>query len=177
MTSQSGYLTNNIILTGFMGVGKSTIGRLVATKLGRKFVDMDTLIEQREGRSIPQIFAEAGEACFRRLEADLCRELARQQSLVIATGGGALVSEENLRVMGTGGLVICLDCAPAVLWERIGQSDNRPMLADRDEGRLARLSTLLAQRGPAYARIQHHLDVTHLTPAQAARRVCELANR
>lgn len=168
--------TKNIILTGFMGVGKSTIGRLVATKLGRKFVDMDTLIEQREGRSIPQIFAEAGEACFRRLEADLCHELARQQNLVIATGGGALVSEENLRVMETGGLVICLDCDPAVLWQRVGHSDNRPMLADRDEGRLARLSALLEQRGSAYARIQHHLDVTYLTPAEAARRVCELVH-
>ncbi len=160
-----------------MGVGKSTIGRLVAAKLGCKFVDMDTLIEQREGRSIPQIFAEAGEAYFRRLEAGLCRELARQQNLIIATGGGALVSEENLRVMETGGLVICLDCASAVLWERIGHSDDRPMLADRDEGRLARLSALLEQRGPAYARIQHHLDVTHLTPTQAARRVGKLVNR
>ncbi|RME72383.1 MAG: shikimate kinase [Chloroflexi bacterium] len=167
----------NIILTGFMGTGKSTIGQLVADRLGREFVDMDTLIEQREGRSIPQIFAESGEPYFRRLEASLCRELSAPRGLVIATGGGALVPEANLRAMEAGGLVICLDCQPAELWRRIGQSDNRPMLAEQDEGRFARLSNLLKQRGPAYARIPHHLDVTHLTPAQAAEQICVMVQK
>ncbi|MCL4301752.1 MAG: shikimate kinase [Anaerolineae bacterium] len=166
-------MSQNIILTGFMGTGKSTVGRLVAAELGREFVDMDTLIEQREGRPIRQIFAESGEAYFRRLEAGLCRELAQQEGLVIATGGGALVVEVNLRVMESSGLVICLDCDPAVLWQRIGQSEDRPMLAARDETRFARLAALLEQRAAAYGRIKHHLDVTHLSPAEAARRICE----
>lgn len=166
-------MSQNIILTGFMGTGKSTVGRLVAAELGREFVDMDTLIEQREGRPIRQIFAESGEAYFRQLEAGLCRELAQQEGLVIATGGGALVAEVNLRVMESSGLVICLDCDPAVLWQRIGQSEDRPMLAARDETRFARLAALLEQRAAAYGRIKHHLDVTHLSPAEAARRICE----
>lgn len=168
-------IDKNIILTGFMGTGKSTVGQLVAAELGREFVDMDTLIEQREGRSIPQIFAGSGEATFRQLEADLCRELAQQEGMVIATGGGALVPEANLRVMEASGLVVCLDCDPAVLWQRIGQSQDRPMLAEPDEGRFKRLAALLAQRAPAYGRIKHHLDVTHLSPEEAAQRICELA--
>lgn len=166
----------NIILTGFMGTGKSTIGQLVATELERQFIDMDTVIEARQGRPISQIFAEAGEPYFRQIEANLCQELAEREGLVVATGGGALVSERNLRVMESSGLVICLDCEPAVLWQRIGHSEDRPMLAERDDRRLARLAALLEKRTPAYARVKYHLDVSHLSPEEAAKRVCELMN-
>ncbi len=166
-------MTNNIVITGFMGVGKSTVGQLVAARLGRAFVDMDALIEQRQNRSISQIFAAEGEPYFRQLEADLCRELAHQPELVIATGGGALVNEANLRQMEAGGVVICLDCQPDELWRRIGHSDNRPLLAQPDADRLARLAALLAQRAPAYARIERHLDVTHLSPDEAAEKICQ----
>ncbi len=156
-----------------MGAGKSVVGQLVAAELKRDFVDMDSLIEQREGRTISQIFAGEGEAYFRQLEANLCRELAAQLGLVIATGGGTLVPEQNLRLMERGGPVICLDCEPATLWQRIGQSQNRPMLAAQGAGRFARLSALLEQRAPAYGRIKHHLDVTNRSPEEAARRICE----
>lgn len=159
-----------------MGTGKSTIGRLVANKLNRKFVDMDTLIEQREGCTIPQIFEQNGEPYFRQLEANLCRELAAQTGLVIATGGGALVPEENLRVMEQSGLVVCLDCEPEELWRRIGHSDNRPMLAEQDEGRFTRLWALLEIRAPAYGRIKHHLDVTHLSADKAAAKIIAWAH-
>jgi shikimate kinase len=169
-------MSKNIILTGFMGTGKSTIGQRVAAELGREFVDMDSLIELREGRPIRQIFAEGGEVYFRQLEANLCRELAEQDDLVIATGGGALVAEANLQVMEQSGLVICLDCDPAVLWQRIGQSEDRPMLAAQDEGRFARLAALLEQRAPAYNRIKRHLDVTYLSPEEAAKRISEWVN-
>jgi shikimate kinase len=170
-------MAKNIILTGFMGVGKSTVAQLVANRLGRKFVDMDTLIEQREGRAISQIFAAEGEAYFRRLEAELCQELAGQVDLVIATGGGALVPEANLQALEQTGLVFCLNCEPEILWQRIGQSEDRPMLAERDEGRFARLATLLTQRAPAYGRIVHQLDVTFLSPEESATQVCTWAVR
>jgi shikimate kinase len=169
-------MLQNMILTGFMGTGKSTIGQLVADCTARTFVDMDTIIETREGRPISQIFTEEGEPYFRRIEAALCRELAGRAGLVIATGGGALVSAENRRVMEESGLVVCLDCEPDVLWQRIGQSEDRPMLAEPDEGRFARLAALLEKRAPAYAQIEHHLDVTHLLPEEAADRICEMAN-
>jgi shikimate kinase len=165
-------MNKNIVLTGFMGTGKTTLGRLLADRLRREFVDMDTLIEAREGRPIRQIFTEDGEPYFRQIEANLCRELAAQKDLVIATGGGALVSEANLRAMAETGLVICLDCRPEVLWQRIGQSEDRPMLAARDEGRFARLAALLEQRQAAYARIERHLDVTYLSPEEAANQIC-----
>ena len=168
--------TQNITLTGFMGTGKSTIGELLARRLGRQFVDMDALIEQREGRPIPQIFTDSGEPHFRQLEADLCRELAGQQNLVIATGGGALIPAENLRVMAAGGPVVCLDCEPQELWRRIGQSEDRPMLADNDADRFSRLQALLAQRSPAYARIEYHLDVTHLSPLEAVEQLVKITN-
>ncbi len=167
----------NIILTGFMGTGKSTIGQMVATRLGREFVDMDTVIEAREGRPISRIFAEDGEAYFRQVEAKLCRELAGQAGLVIATGGGALVAEQNLRVMEKTGLVICLDCEPEVLWQRVGQSEDRPMLAAQDDDRFVRLAALLERRRPAYSRIQFHLDVTSLAPAEAARQIVDWVER
>lgn len=167
--------TKNIILTGFMGTGKTTLGRAVATRLEREFIDMDALIESREDRFISRIFADKGEPYFRQLEANLCRELAARSGLVIATGGGALVPETNLRVLERSGLVICLDCEAEVLWQRIGRSENRPMLAAQDDGRFARLTALLEQRAPAYGRIGQHLDVTNLTPTEAIQRICELA--
>jgi shikimate kinase len=169
-------MSQNIILTGFMGTGKSTIGHQVADCTERTFVDMDTIIETREGRPISQIFATEGEPYFRRIEAALCRELAGLAGLVIATGGGALVSAENRQVMEASGLVVCLDCEPAVLWQRIGQSEDRPMLAERDGSRFARLAALLKKRAPAYTQIEHHLDVTHLSPEEAAEKICELAS-
>lgn len=166
-------MSKNIIITGFMGTGKTTIGQIVATQLEREFIDMDDLIETRQDRPISQIFAVEGEPYFRRLEDDLCRELAARSRLVIATGGGALVPETNLRVMERSGLVICLDCEADVLWERIGQSKNRPMLAAQDDERMARLGALLEQRTSAYGRVKQHLDVTQLTPAQAAEQICD----
>ncbi len=164
----------NIVLTGFMGTGKSTVGQVVAQHLQRTFIDMDTLIEQREERPITQIFADSGEPYFRQLEANLCTELAQRHGLVIATGGGALVSETNLRVIEQTGLVICLNCQPNTLWQRIGQSQNRPMLAAQDKERFARLSALLEQRASAYNRIPHQIDVTHLSPNEVAAQVCQL---
>ncbi len=156
-----------------MGTGKSTVGRLVAARLQRPFVDMDGLIEQRERRTTPAIFAEEGEVCFRQREAELCRELAERRGLIIATGSGRLVPEQNLHIMEQSGRVICLDCEPAVLWQRISHSNSRPMLAGQDERRFARLAGLLVERTPANARITYHIDVTHLLSAQVAERVCE----
>ncbi len=164
----------NIVLTGFMGTGKSTVGQQVAQQLQRTFIDMDTLIEQREGRPITQIFADAGEPYFREVEAHLCTELAQRHGLVIATGGGALVPEANLQVMKQTSLIICLTCQPDVLWQRIGHSQSRPMLAAQDKERFARLSALFEKRTPAYARIPHQIEVTRLSPAEVTAQVCQL---
>ncbi len=165
----------NIILTGFMGTGKSTVGPALAQALGWQFVDMDNLIEQREGRAIREIFAAAGEAYFRRLETDLCRELNTWQNRVIATGGGTLVNPRNLKTVSAHNLVVCLDCAPDMLWERLSVATDRPMLDGND--RKTQLLNLLVQRQPAYARIPHHIDTTRTAVETVVTQVMTLWNR
>jgi len=163
----------NIILTGFMGTGKSSVGKALAERLGRPFVDMDALIEQREGRSVRQIFEEAGEAYFRQLESDLCREIAGWRGYVIATGGGTLVNPNNLAALA-GHRIICLDCEPETLWQRLAAADDRPMLDSADKK--TRLLNLLQARQPAYARIPHHVDLTTLSIEQAVDAALKIEN-
>ena len=149
---------NNLIITGFMGTGKSSIGAAVARRLDRPFVDMDAVIEQRAGKSIRQIFEEEGEAVFRGLETDLCRELAQQRDTVIATGGGALVDPVNRQLLSESGVVICLTAAPEEVLARVGRGDKRPLLAGGDpRGEVERL---LLTRRPAYATIPWQVDTT-----------------
>jgi 3-dehydroquinate synthase len=165
----------NIILTGFMGAGKTSVGREVATRMGCRFVDLDDLIVARAGKSIPDIFSEDGEPAFRALEATLCREMGEPAGLVVAVGGGAVVNPANREALAAGGTLICLDASPEALRQRIGDDDNRPMLAGGD--RLARIRELLAQRTPAYTAIPHHLDTTGLSIAAAAERVMGITMR
>lgn len=162
----------NLVLTGFMGTGKSTLGRLVADRLGRPFVDMDSVIAARAGQPIPAIFAAQGEQAFRALERALCQELAAQDGLVIATGGGALVDPENRAAMQRSGLVICLTASPAALAERLAGAGDRPLLAGDDPA--ARIAALLADRAAAYAALPHQLDTTTLTPEQVTEAILTL---
>ncbi len=167
--------TPNIILTGFMGTGKTTAGQAVAERLGRWFVDMDAVIERRAGKPVSAIFRDEGEPAFRRLEAELCRELARERNLVIAAGGGALIDEENRRALGESGLLICLAAPVDALLARLEGDADRPLLAGPD--RRARVEALLAQRAAAYAAMPHHIDTGGLTVEQTAERIIRLARR
>jgi len=156
----------NIVLTGFMGTGKTVVARAVAKALGRPLVDMDAEIVSRAGKDIPAIFREEGEEAFREHERVLCRELATRRGLVIATGGGALVDDANRNALGQSGMLVCLDCRPAELVHRLRGDAGRPMLWAEDPE--ARLRELLAERRPAYARIPYHIDTTHRSPEQTA---------
>jgi 3-dehydroquinate synthase len=148
----------NLVLTGFMGTGKSTVGRRVAERLGRPFVEMDAEIARRAGKSIPEIFHHDGEEAFRRLERALCAELGDRAGLVIATGGGTLVDDENRRTLARNGCLVCLDCEVDELLRRLEHDDGRPMLWTDD--RPARVRELLHARRPAYARIPYHVDTS-----------------
>jgi len=161
-----------VILTGFMGTGKTVVGREVARRLGREFVDMDDVIARRAGKSIPAIFAEEGEAAFRRMEAELCRELSQRRRLVIATGGGALIPEPNRRCMEASGLIICLKCTVEEMLRRLAEADDRPLLAVPD--RRAEIEKLLERRREAYAAMPAQLDTTGLSPDEVADRVIGL---
>jgi shikimate kinase / 3-dehydroquinate synthase len=164
---------SNIVLTGFMGTGKTAVGREVAARTGRPFVDLDDLIVQRAGKSIPEIFAQDGEPAFRALEAAICGEMAAPAGLVIATGGGAVVNPANREALAAGGTVICLESDLGTILQRVGRGDDRPMLASPD--RVARIRELLAARAEVYAALPHHLDRTHLTIPATAERVMGIA--
>jgi shikimate kinase / 3-dehydroquinate synthase len=163
--------SSNLVLTGFMGTGKTAAGRAIAARLGRPFVDMDAEIEARAGRSIAAIFASQGEAAFRRLEAGLCRELAARQGLVIATGGGALLNADSREILAASGPVVCLQAAPGEMLRRLEGSAARPLLAG---GAAEAIPRLLAQRGAAYAAIPLQVDTTGLSVDDAAGRILAL---
>jgi shikimate kinase len=138
----------NLALVGFMGTGKSAVGRLVATELGFAFVDTDELIEERVGRRIADLFAQEGEAAFRRLEGETVVELALRRDTVIATGGGLVVNPDNLASLKSHALVVCLWASPGLIFERTRHASHRPLLQTTDP--LARIGELLAAREPAY---------------------------
>ncbi len=156
----------SILLTGFMGTGKSAVGRRVAARLGRPFVDMDAEIEKRAGRTIAAIFAEDGEPAFRALERALARELASRSGLVVAAGGGAVLDPRNVADFMRAGLLVCLDARPEVILARLAGERHRPLLetADREQ----RLRELLARRAACYAALPVHVDTSDLTPDAVA---------
>jgi len=167
-------MTNsNIILTGFMGTGKTAIGREIAARLGRPFVDLDDVIVERAGKTIQDIFAQDGEPAFRALERAICQEMSVPAGLVIATGGGAVLDPANREALAAGGTVVCLEAAPPAILARVGDNNDRPLLTGPE--RQARIVALLAQRADAYATLPHHLDTTGLSVAAAAERVMGIA--
>ena len=141
--------TQNIILTGFMGTGKTTVGRLLAAELGYAFVDTDKLIAQRAGKPVSVIFAEDGEAVFRDWEAQIAAELAHEQRLVLATGGGLMLSERNADTLQESGIVFCLTAKSKEIVKRVKQSGHRPLL-DVDNPQ-ERVEALLAEREAIYS--------------------------
>jgi 3-dehydroquinate synthase len=142
---------NNIFLVGLMGAGKTTIGRLLARKLNRRFVDSDHEIEARTGATIPWIFEIEGEACFRKREADVIRDLSAQDGLVLATGGGAVLNPESRAYLAERGTVIYLRASIGSILQRTSHDKNRPLLQTADPR--AKLEELLEQRDPLYREI------------------------
>lgn len=163
----------NITLTGFMGTGKSTVGRLLAARLGREFVDMDDRLVAHFGKPIADVFAAEGEEVFRLAEAQLCRELAAQTGLVIATGGGALVNPENRDALAAAGPVLCLSADPETIIERVEAATDRPLLPGGRDEKLARIRTLLGKRRSAYAAIPLQIPTDRCTPETILERVLD----
>ncbi|MGC9333772.1 MAG: 3-dehydroquinate synthase [Anaerolineae bacterium] len=165
----------DLILTGFMGTGKTHVGREVARRLGRAFVDMDAEIEARAGKTIERIFAEDGEAIFRSMEAALCQALSTGGGRVIATGGGTLVDAANRARMTHNGTVVCLTCHPDELLRRVMEAGevDRPLLSGDDPR--AGMERLLAERREAYASIPWHVDTSGRSIDEVADRVAALA--
>jgi shikimate kinase len=162
----------NVVLTGFMATGKTTVGRVLAERLGYELVDTDTLIEDRSG-PIPQIFVEYGEEEFRRMEREVAAELAGRERLVISTGGRMMVDPVNVAALAGSGDVFCLTASVDTIVERLeaAGTDSRPMLAGHDLR--TRVTDLLAARAAAYAAFTQ-VATDGLTPDQIADAIVSL---
>lgn len=158
----------NLVLAGFMGVGKTTVGRLVAAALERCFVDTDEEIARRAGRSIVALFDQEGEPAFRAWEARLAAELGSQTHLVMAVGGGFLLNPDNIRQLTQQGVIICLTATPETVYHRLKGDTTRPLLAGPDP--LERIRALLAARAAIYQRWPN-LPTDDQTPAEVAQAV------
>jgi shikimate kinase len=162
----------NIVLVGFMGTGKTSVGRRLADALGLEFLDMDHVIEQREGKPISRIFAEDGEPYFRVLERSLARELSARGGRVVATGGGIVLNPDNIRDFSPSGLVVCLLASPEAILARVEKETHRPLLACGDK--LQKIRALLDSRLALYEAIPVRIDTDGLSAEQVANRVLAL---
>lgn len=168
----------NIVLIGYRGVGKSTIGKQLAGRMGMNFVDTDELIMQRSGKTIREIFQQGGEALFRDLESAVVDDLAETDNAVIAAGGGVVLRKSNIEKLQANGRIVWLQAPAQVLWERIRADTltaaNRPDLTSA--GGLEEILRLLQIRAPLYAAAADiALDVANMHPDQIVRYLAEMA--
>jgi len=154
-----------LVVTGFMGAGKTSAGKVVAERLGRDFVDMDVAIEEAEGMSISGIFEKKGEAYFRARESELCSRLALRENLVVSTGGGVFVNPTN-RELFRDALVVCLDADSREIYNRLKEEGNRPLLKAADP--YQRIVELMDARRNAYSQVEWHLDTSGKSVDQVA---------
>ena len=175
-------MTPKLILTGFMATGKSSVGPLVARRLGWEFVDVDAVIVAQAGKPVAQIFADHGEAHFRRLEREVvahltgdrrrCPQCHGPHPEVISTGGGVLLDESNCAALKRAGVIVCLTARPEVVAARVERSKTRrPKLTEGGKSALARIKELMDERVDAYARADVQIDTSDLTVDQLADQV------
>lgn len=160
----------NIVLTGFMGTGKTTVGKLLAEKLNRDFFDTDQMIEKNLEATISEIFKRVGEKQFRQFEEETISMVSSLEGCVISCGGGAVVNEKNVRMLRQNGIIINLYASARHILNRIGEDDNRPiikkMLRPFDE-----IKKLLVQRQKAYQNCDLAFSTENLTPEQVAKEI------
>lgn len=161
----------NIVLTGFMGTGKSEVGRRLAKALSRKFLDIDAQIEKSSGMKITEIFDKKGEPYFRDLETKAIKRAVSADKTVIACGGGAVLRPENMELLEGNGVVVCLSARPEKIFERLRGDDTRPLLKVKEP--LEKIKEILDSRQEYYARCNISLDTTNLSPDEIVREILE----
>lgn len=163
---------NNIYLVGFMGTGKSSVGRFLAEKTGRKFIDLDDLIEIKEKRKISDIFAKDSEAYFRKIEKQSLIEVSAKQEIIFACGGGIVIDPENIEVMKGTGKIVCLAAKPEVILKRIQGYLHRPLLNVDDPKK--QIELLLEKRAPSYASADISIDTSVLSIEQIVDKIIKI---
>lgn len=159
----------NIILIGFMGVGKSEVGKLLASRLGLNFTDCDALIEKQEGQAISSIFLSQGEEHFRDLETRLLNGLKGKDGLLLSTGGGMVLREENVKLLKKLGPLVLLTARQEVILKRLKDTEDRPLLqGDKEQN----IKEILSRRDPVYNRVADlKVDTSDLAPEKAVEEI------
>ena len=165
----------NIVLTGFMGTGKTAVARLLAKKLKLKYVSTDGLIEEKEKIPIARIFAEKGEGYFRKIEKEVIEDVSAMENAVIDAGGGAIIDPENVRNLKKKGKVFCLWAEPEVILARTKKYSTRPLLNVKDP--LGAIKKLLAERKPFYERGDFHVHTKDLSAEKVAAAIERIMSR
>lgn len=164
-------MKKNIIITGFMGTGKTTVGQRVAQELGWQFFDLDHLIEEKEEMTISEIFQKKGESYFRLQEGKLFKAICPLPKTVIATGGGTLIYPDNHKLAQENGIVFCLSANPIKIAQRLQGCQSRPLL--KNNSLESNLNELLKAREPIYKSLSNQIDTSSLTPEQVTKIILE----
>lgn len=159
----------NIVLTGFMGTGKTSVGKILAEKMGFTFVDVDDVIEKTAGMKISDIFSKYGESHFREIETEVIKLITKKTGQVIATGGGAPLREENMSALKSTGVVFCLMASEDTIFERVKNSEERPLL--QVNNLKERIKELLMKRMEKYRNAHFLINTEGLTPYEVAEKI------
>ena len=162
----------NIVLVGFMGTGKTSVGMRLAEMLHMEFIDTDDIIEEDSKMSISTIFSEMGEDHFRDLESKAVEKVCKLSRHVLATGGGVVIREQNVQNLRSTGMLFCLDAAPEVIFQRTSQYTHRPLL--QVDNPIGRIREMLRMREPFYSLADHRIDTSQLTVNEVADKIADL---
>ena len=170
------YGRKNIILTGFMGTGKTTVGKILARKLNREFIDTDRLIEKRHHQTVSEIFKNLGEKAFRLMEAEVAKELGQKKELVISTGGRLMLDPKNTAALGSTGRVFSLNAKPETILSRLKNDPHhsRPLLDGPDPQK--KILQLLHERAKGYQRFMT-IQTDGIQPTEIADRILNILQR
>lgn len=158
----------NIVLCGFMGCGKTTVGKELARITGKKFVDTDEMIEKEQGASISEIFETKGEDYFRELEHEICKKCGAMKNAVISTGGGAMTFEGNVEAIKANSAVVFLDVSFETVCERVGNGETRPLFRDKEKAR-----ALFESRKIKYENAADYIIDGSFSPSITASKIAE----
>jgi shikimate kinase len=161
----------NIVLTGFMGTGKTAVGRELSHLLNMKLIDVDTEIEREQNMTINEIFKQFGEQRFREIETEIIKSITRNMKVIISTGGGVVLKQENMDALRANGIIICLRAKPETILSRTNNNNERPLLRVRNP--LATIRDLLSFRNPFYEKADMVIDTEEKTPLQIAEEIID----